>query len=486
VPCTCKVILVLTASLADGGAASPEPHKAKRRWMDVTHTQKQDARVVLFRERFSGRLDAYGTFNLDTGRAYQRKQTVNDQVLRRHIEGVQPYGVYLLVHDRTRATVVDIDRPDLRLASDFVAGARQYGLSVYVERSKSKGHHIWMCHPRVGVTAAKSRRVVRHILDEIREPTLEVFPKHDRLNAHTPFGNFILAPLYGALVRQGRTVFMRPDDLTKPHEDQWGFLARVELVRESQLDEIIALNELDDARPNADSPTASTPLKRTGGLPLCAQRMLSEGVRRHQRVSCFRLAIALKLAGLPIDGALAVLRSWACHIRPVDGKRIITPLEIEQQTSCAYNARYSSYGCEDPAVRIFCDPRCPIRSRAASTLVRPVESCLPDSNHFITRSTDVSTTPVNRPVQEFRVRNLSLAIWQNEGTRDGRLVTLHSITLNKRYQDQQTGEWKDSSSFFPDDLPRLRLLLDKAYESILLKDTTPIPDPAPPGDGPSS
>ena len=94
----------------------------------------------------------------------------------------------------------------------------------------------------------------------------------------------------------------------------------------------------------------------------------------------------------------------------------------------------------------------------------------------------MSASPTNRPVKKFSVRNLSLAIWQNEGTRDGHTVVLHSITLNKRYQDQETGEWKDSSSFFPDDLPRLRLLLDKAYEHILLRDRTSVADPAEPGD----
>ena len=84
----------------------------------------------------------------------------------------------------------------------------------------------------------------------------------------------------------------------------------------------------------------------------------------------------------------------------------------------------------------------------------------------------------NRPVKELRVRNLTLAIWENEGTsRDGRPVTRHSITLNKRYQDQQSGDWRDSSSFFPDDLPRLRLLLDKAYEHLLLSDGDS-PEPA--------
>ena len=81
----------------------------------------------------------------------------------------------------------------------------------------------------------------------------------------------------------------------------------------------------------------------------------------------------------------------------------------------------------------------------------------------------MSTSPANQPVKEFRARNISLAIWQNEGIRHGQPVTLHSVTLNKRYYDKETDEWKDSSSFFPDDLPRLRLLLDKAYEHLLLR-----------------
>ena len=42
--------------------------------------------------------------------------------------------------------------------------------------------------------------------------------------------------------------------------------------------------------------------------------------------------------------------------------------------------------------------------------------------------------------------------------------------MNKRYRDQETGDWRDSNSFFPDDLPRLRLLLDKAYEFLMLRE----------------
>ncbi len=82
----------------------------------------------------------------------------------------------------------------------------------------------------------------------------------------------------------------------------------------------------------------------------------------------------------------------------------------------------------------------------------------------------------------FHFHNVSLAIWEKEETRNGRPVTLHTITLNKRYHDKGTNEWKDSSSFFPDDLPRLRLLLDKAYEHILLRDASPAADPDEPAD----
>ena len=75
-----------------------------------------------------------------------------------------------------------------------------------------------------------------------------------------------------------------------------------------------------------------------------------------------------------------------------------------------------------------------------------------------------------RPVKQLRAGGVQAAIWRNEIEQDGRIVVRHSVTLNKRYRGPNTGEWADSKSFFPDDLPRLRLLLDKAYEHILLRE----------------
>ncbi|MFC1637324.1 hypothetical protein ACFL5Z_21090 [Planctomycetota bacterium] len=44
----------------------------------------------------------------------------------------------------------------------------------------------------------------------------------------------------------------------------------------------------------------------------------------------------------------------------VDIERIITDKEIEYQTTCAYEKLYRSFGCEDPAVAVYCDNECPL------------------------------------------------------------------------------------------------------------------------------
>lgn len=430
-------------------------------------------KIALFRRCFDGRKDAYGTRDRRSGQAWQVKQPVTDAVILAHLQGKQPYGVYLLVADRARAVVADFDIDDLEPPMEFRSAAKNYGLATHIERSKSKGYHVWMFLDERGVSAAKARLVVRHILSEIGQPHTEIFPKHDRLDCRTAFGNYIYAPLFGTLVPQGRTVFLDASNGFKPHVNQWQLLANVERVTEQQLDEIIAINELTPAAVAAPVQHADRSTVGPGksfGLPPCAQRMLAEGVTDYQRVSCFRLAVHLKNVGIAQDLAVSTLLAWATKNRPVDGKRIITPREVQAQVDSAFDGPYRSFGCAEPAVQAFCDPHCPVRSRGMSALADPGGSCERHALGPHARSTTMSIPSTNRPVKEFCVRNLSLAIWQNEGTRDGRPVTLHSVTVNKRYRDPDTNEWKDSNSFFPDDLPRLRLLLDKAYEHIMLPD----------------
>lgn len=321
--------------------------------------RQTDAKVRIFRQCFTGLLNAYGTYDRHNGRVRQVKQHVSNAVILAHLQGRRPYGVYLLVRDRTRAVVADFDVDDPEPPMEFLANAKRYGLAAYIERSKSKGFHVWMFLDEGGMSAAKARLVVRHILEEIGEPATEIFPKQDRLMGDTRFGNFINAPLFGDLVPRGRTVFVDPGDPTKPLPDQWGLLEAVKRVPERLFDEIIEINELTaHANLPASRPSSSSNHRRAFGLPPCAQTMLADGVTDNQRVACFRLAVNLKRAGLPFDSAVAVLRDWATRNRPAGGKRTIQEDEIIAQAACAYGREYRACGCEDPAVRPFCKTGC--------------------------------------------------------------------------------------------------------------------------------
>ena len=458
----------------------------------ATTTRATPAQLALFRACFSGLEHAYGTYDVRTGRVFQIKQPVTDDVLRRHLAGHLPYGVYLLVNDRTRAVVADFDIPDLEPPMSFVTAARHYDLPAYIERSRSANHHTWIFFGADGVPAAKARLVVRHILEELGYAGTEVFPKHDHLDTRVTFGNFIFAPLFGASVPQGRTVFVRPDDPTKPLADQWAFLEGIQRVPETQLDAIIELNQLAVPHGAANAAALGRPSVSFShlGLAPCAQRMLREGVRQNQRVSCFRLAVQLKRVGLPSDIALHILAAWAAKNQPIEGKRVITPNEIATQTALAYHGPYRGFGCEDPAIQPYCSPGCRIRAAGARdatsascaagdgatepeiTLGTPRQQVARDPvlNPLTERTPTMAERAPQRPVKEFRAGPVKLAIWQNEVEQNGQHVVRHSVRIGKRYFDRQQNAWLDSEYFFVNDLPRLRLLVEKAFEYIAMKD----------------
>jgi len=316
-------------------------------------------KVAIFQSLFSGRKDVYGTY--DAGTVRQVKAAVTDQVILAHLRGEQPYGVYLLTGDRTRAVAVDFDRQELDLPVSFVAACQEQSLSAYIERSKSKGHHVWMFFERQGVPAYKARVVARKILADIGAPATEVFPKQDVLTDGVSYGNFINAPLFGALVPKGRTVFVDLAEPTRVYPDQWQLLERVQRHTEKDLDTVIGRCHGETRhRSRAGRCSKAGPEVSAFGLLPCARQILAEGVSSYQRVSCFRLAVHLKQNGLPYDLALAVLKAWAKKNQPVDGRRIITEREIECQTRCAFDRPYRGFGCEQAAMVAYCHRECPL------------------------------------------------------------------------------------------------------------------------------
>ena len=323
-------------------------------------------KVKLFERFFTGRTDVYGTYDPKTGRAYQVKQPVTDQVLLSHLKGKRPYGVYLLEADRVRAAAVDFDDNDPAAPLAFVASATGYSIPAHIERSKSKGFHVWLLFAEEGVTAAKARLVIQHILAEIGKPNVEVFPKQDALVDGVTYGNFINAPLFGALVPQGRTVFVDPSRDMQPYPNQWDFLESIERISGARLEEIISANGLGgspaspEGNPATSNPTSRQHLFPRSSLPICAQKMLNDGVTDNQRVACFRLAIHFNRLGVPFDITVAALEVWARKNHPAKSKRTITEQEVREQADSAYKKAYRSFGCRDAAVMPFCEPECPL------------------------------------------------------------------------------------------------------------------------------
>ena len=316
-------------------------------------------KIKLFKDLFNGLDNAYGTYDIRSGQSRQVKAPVTDTVLKAHLMGRQPYGIYLLVKDKTSAVVADFDSLDRLPPYEFISAARHYELKAYIESSKSKGYHTWIFFEKNGVLSRKARQVVKHILEEIEQPSVEIFPKQDRLDSNTCYGNFINAPLFGTMVPKGKTVFIDPDTFA-PFPSQWDFLTSVERHNESILDDIIELNGLSASKENFRSPKASPNVNGGFGLPHCARKMLQEGVSQNQRVSCFRLAVHFKRLGFPFDIAKSALKVWAMKNRPNNGKRNITEREIIEQTKYAFSRDYQGYGCNSEAVVPFCNPDCPV------------------------------------------------------------------------------------------------------------------------------
>lgn len=72
-------------------------------------------------------------------------------------------------------------------------------------------------------------------------------------------------------------------------------------------------------------------------------------------------------------------------------------------------------------------------------------------------------TNSNRPIKTVRAGNVRAAIWANVAEDDR---TYYSVTVTRSYRDGE--EWKDSTVFGKDELPRVELVTRKAYEYISL------------------
>ena len=76
----------------------------------------------------------------------------------------------------------------------------------------------------------------------------------------------------------------------------------------------------------------------------------------------------------------------------------------------------------------------------------------------------------NVPERKFSTGVITATVWQNQGkSRTGELVGYRTVSLQRRYKDKN-GVWQSANSFRVNDLPKASLVLQKAYEYLVLRE----------------
>ena len=79
----------------------------------------------------------------------------------------------------------------------------------------------------------------------------------------------------------------------------------------------------------------------------------------------------------------------------------------------------------------------------------------------------------NVPEKKFRAGTIAATIWKNSHEKDGRSFEVHSISFERSYKDKDSDEWKTTSSLRAMDLPKAVVVLNKAYEYLVLNNQLP-------------
>ena len=76
----------------------------------------------------------------------------------------------------------------------------------------------------------------------------------------------------------------------------------------------------------------------------------------------------------------------------------------------------------------------------------------------------------NVPEKKFSTGVITATVWQNQGkSRNGEVIGYRTVSLQRRYKDKN-GAWQTANSYRVNDLPKAALVLQKAYEFLVLRE----------------
>ncbi|MBT5397401.1 hypothetical protein HOL21_04265 [Candidatus Woesearchaeota archaeon] len=76
----------------------------------------------------------------------------------------------------------------------------------------------------------------------------------------------------------------------------------------------------------------------------------------------------------------------------------------------------------------------------------------------------------NVPEKKYRAGAISATVWLNRGQKqNGELSEYKSISIERNYTDKD-GKWQSTNSLRVNDMPKARVVLQKAYEHCVLQE----------------
>lgn len=75
----------------------------------------------------------------------------------------------------------------------------------------------------------------------------------------------------------------------------------------------------------------------------------------------------------------------------------------------------------------------------------------------------------NKPEKKFKAGGISATVWLNKSqTKNGQAMQYKTVVIERSYKDNNN-EWKNTKSFRVNDLPKVALLINKAYEYLIVQ-----------------
>lgn len=321
----------------------------------MTMPETMDDKLIRrYRALFRGRPDVHGTEEGGCARSAPAWEL--------HLSGKRPMGVYPLLDDATCWwAVVDVDDPEApeqdRATAEAIRDAlRALDLVGVMERSRSKGWHVWIFFSRPA-PAHRVRRLLRSIAERCGKPRLEIFPKQDRLEPGQ-VGNYVRLPYPGGRVADGghRAVWNGSGPLSIEE-----FLSEAGDWRNDPEDLDAALEAYGlPLDPPAERARRSLPVLNGADFLPCALKFLEVGAETGRiDVSLFTFAKHCHRIGKTEDEAMALLE----HASQLCDWPYPEPW-LRKKLASAYAGKagdgYVSLGCEEP---LWADGLCPGRNQ---------------------------------------------------------------------------------------------------------------------------